>query len=848
MQLSLYNGVLDKKGSAVELQAIIQTMTGESLKPFVLTKIYSSYLAATDEVEKADFKKQYDNIKKTLPAVTWSGLFSSRKIAGLEQYSNLICLDIDHLTQDALIPLQETIPLDPYTFLCFLSPSGQGIKVIIKVDSESADHKQAFEALEKYYKEKFFVEIDKSGKDVSRLCFLCYSPSLDINKNSKVFPVKAAGKKVAATKPKPKAKAEPEQEDLYSVIAFTDKLQSYVEGNRNNYIHLFACNANRKGFDQYDVLNFSISHFSDKDASEVKASVLSAYNNKNEYAKFKKSVSKNTNGLVDSTGTNTGRPSQKTNTESQNSKASEQDMFPTEETFWHERTITKGRGENKYNTVNYDISHVELSEFLTRHGFHLKETHAEGWQLCRTIDGIIKIATSTDVAQYVVQWTKANTNKAIQETVRRSQSKLFTDTEMRALDYKDVIIKTDNQNESFFYFKNCWVTVTAAAITPLPYTELQECIWSSNKNDHDFIYTEPTFFNPETAELDTNFMSCEFMKFVYLAAYNPSDPEEKDFTHDMKMQRFESFCTSIGFMLDGYKHPAERKAIFALDHKVGDRFEKNGRSGKSMIPKACSFLKKTCTINGKTHDPRYAFRYEPITADAQIVNFNDMKQGFDVEEIFEIIADNYNVLRRNNGYLFFEYENSPKVWYSANGIPKGEGGSYRARMHILEFSDFFTPEYTPYDHFGHGLFSNSWDANEWNAFYSFMLWCVCCYKGNGLVEYPASNLNERRLTMFVSPEFIDIIENLELMPRDKKFDKAQAYNAYNELLKQNNEKISSSKSFLRATQEYCKAKGLYFNPHKGGKRDSSNSIDWYTLSTTAPTQQIDLFKNPQPND
>ena len=55
---------------------------------------------------------------------------------------------------------------------------------------------------------------------------------------------------------------------------------TYRDGNRNNFIHLFACNANRSGIDINEVKNycFSLSDSTIK-SEEIEKTIESAYNN-----------------------------------------------------------------------------------------------------------------------------------------------------------------------------------------------------------------------------------------------------------------------------------------------------------------------------------------------------------------------------------------------------------------------------------------------------------------------------------------------------------------------------------------------------------------------------------------
>lgn len=69
--------------------------------------------------------------------------------------------------------------------LLFRSPSGDGLKWVVEIDISRYSHLQWFRMIEKYLKEAYNLEVDASGKNVSRACFLPYDPDcyiIDPNK------------------------------------------------------------------------------------------------------------------------------------------------------------------------------------------------------------------------------------------------------------------------------------------------------------------------------------------------------------------------------------------------------------------------------------------------------------------------------------------------------------------------------------------------------------------------------------------------------------------------------------------------------------------------------------------
>ena len=112
---------------------------------------------------------------------TFSGTFTTRNDKSLIKHSGLLCIDFDHLQN--LTDLKTKLLKDEYfeTQLLFTSPSGTGLKWIIPIDSTTSPHSTYFSAIANYISQTYTVEIDKSGKDISRACFLPHDPQAYIN-------------------------------------------------------------------------------------------------------------------------------------------------------------------------------------------------------------------------------------------------------------------------------------------------------------------------------------------------------------------------------------------------------------------------------------------------------------------------------------------------------------------------------------------------------------------------------------------------------------------------------------------------------------------------------------------
>ena len=139
-------------------------------------------MVLVNELRNEQDAKNKLKIKKQLPAICFSGIFSKREDKGLIRHSGLIAIDFDHVNE-RLSELKNRLINDRYTFLLFVSPSGDGLKLVVKIPADIKTHAFSASALTDYYKEEKLDEF----KDVSRVCFESYDPDLYYNPNSEVF-------------------------------------------------------------------------------------------------------------------------------------------------------------------------------------------------------------------------------------------------------------------------------------------------------------------------------------------------------------------------------------------------------------------------------------------------------------------------------------------------------------------------------------------------------------------------------------------------------------------------------------------------------------------------------------
>ena len=158
----------------------------------------AGWKATTERLRKlkSQDEDKYKALKEKAFAFTPSGVFSYRNNQSLNTHALVMSLDFDGFTMtDEAIAFRDQLARLPETTLAFISPSGLGVKVLIRLHSPTteANHHSAWRAV-KDFTEKvrgFDVPPDKFAKDISRLCFISHDPDAYHNPKPAAFDWKA---------------------------------------------------------------------------------------------------------------------------------------------------------------------------------------------------------------------------------------------------------------------------------------------------------------------------------------------------------------------------------------------------------------------------------------------------------------------------------------------------------------------------------------------------------------------------------------------------------------------------------------------------------------------------------
>lgn len=127
---------------------------------------------------------QYAEKKKRLVAVCVSGTCTTRSadVPMREKFvahNGFLQADLDVKENPQLRDMAAVKALlrnDPHVAAYFVSPSGEGLKAIVRVPADAERHRLAWEACAAHFRDRYGLVIDKATKDPLRLCFVSWDP------------------------------------------------------------------------------------------------------------------------------------------------------------------------------------------------------------------------------------------------------------------------------------------------------------------------------------------------------------------------------------------------------------------------------------------------------------------------------------------------------------------------------------------------------------------------------------------------------------------------------------------------------------------------------------------------
>ncbi len=677
-------------------------------------------------------KHDRNELKKLLPAICFSGTFNKRNDAAIIEHSGLICLDFDgYDKQKALLEDKEILSKNKYVFSAFVSPSGNGLKVLVKIPADPENHQNYFNSLEKYFNSVYF---DKTSKNISRVCYESYDPLIFVNTNSSLWDkieepeYNEVNKSIDA----PTIVITDENKIVEILIKWWTKKYPMESGQRNSNCYILAMAMNDFGINR-SLASYVLNQYASDDfpLTEIQRTIDSAYANKQNFG---------TKSYEDEERINNIRAKIRRGVPKKEIRIQLQDSNLDSEVI--ESVLNKIEEENSKQTfwVRTDkgaikIVHIQFKQFLEDSGFYKYcPEGGKNYVFVKVTNNLIDHTSEKEIKDYVLNHLIDMDDSSVYNYFA-DNTRFFKDEFLSMLSTIDIYFIEDTKDSSYLYYKNCAVKITDKAITPIDYLDLGGYVWKDHVIDRTFVVCSVT-------------KDCYYRRFIG----NICGGDEG---------RIASMESTIGFLLHGYKNLSYCPAVILNDEVITDNPE--GGTGKGLFMNAVSQMKKVVTIDGKSFTFERSFAYQLVSADTQTLVFDDVKKNFDFERLFSVVTEGLTLEKKNKDAIKIPFSRSPKIAITTNYAIKGAGNSFARRKWELELHQYYSKDFTPLDEFGKLMFGD-WNDDDWCEFDNYMVNCLKSYLHTGLVKSKFVNLKTRQLSAETCHEFIEwcgLVDNAE---------------------------------------------------------------------------------------
>lgn len=643
-------------------------------------------------------KTARDRLKKQLLWICFSGKFSQRLNDAMIQHSGLICLDFDGMDQRNLMLWRKKVIADDHTFSCFISPSGNGLKVLVKIPAcqTNDEHNRRFEALAAYWSKCQYF--DKNVKGWNRVCFESFDPDIYVNPNSEIFNG-IAEQQETATRTQDGASISEYDEIFRRLVTWFESKYNLNQGNRNQGAFTFASAVadympESEGENRiFDYISRNVEQVPGDPFTpgEIRQCIKSAY----------------FHHPVPTKKMTAGADIEAVNYDSSLSAPDgELPAVPSADVrkkiiFWYR---TK-KGE-------LDIDFLSLKRFLQDNHYFRYDLNNKEFVFIRIENNTVEQVEVWHIKDFILKTLEDWNEQAVYNLIAKN-SKIRKDY-LNYLDSREIVWLRDTKECSYVYYRNCAVKVCGKGIELLDYSSLDGYIWKSQKKDRDFEVSD---------------FECDAAQFVKNICNNNT-------------ARIRSYCSGVGYLLHAFKDMSRMPAVILTDEIISQ--EPSGGSGKGLTMKMVGQIRTMEVFDGKNFNMGKSFPWQRVGLDTQVILIDDIPKNFDFEKLFSIITEGIPVEKKNMQEFYIPFKDSPKVAINTNTVLKGDSISHARRKFELELFPHYTANRQPIDDFGRAFF-DGWDDAEWVKFDNFMVNCLKLYLSEGLIVPEYVNLKYKKL-------------------------------------------------------------------------------------------------------
>jgi len=687
-----------------------------------------------DLIRKEKDGKKRNELKKQLPAILFSGVFSERNDNSCKEHSGLMVTDFDKFPEDEYSQVWESIIKNPHTVIAFRSPSGF-IKAVIRIPScTKLEHPKYFTAFNDEFKLPYW---DRTNSNISRVCYESFDPDIYFNPEAETFEPILIDEGYSISEYVSYTPINDEDKIIEKIMNWNWK-GNFVEGERNAFLFGLAGVFCEYGISEntavsYIKSNVAIGDFKDFSEKEVETSVKNAYKRRSFGTRFFEDWEKKKRLEAEIVTSKKKDVLEKFNISE--SEYEEIKDNAEHDIFWFFEEDSKGKLKTKVDPLKYKF-------FLERNGFK-KYFHADSQKptWVKIESNKVNETSPEKIKDFVLSYLLQEKELKVWGFCANYQT-LFSDTFLLMLETVELMMLKDTREKSFLAFENGILEVSKNERKLIDYIDVNGYIWESQIIKRDWHSLDKT------------------------------DNQYKTFISNISNEEPLPMECVIGFLLSTYKNKMNNKAVILNDEVISANPE--GGTGKGLFVQGLRQIRRVSILDGKTFDDKKSFPYQTVSAETQILVFDDVKKNWDFESKFSLVTEGITLERKNKDAIKLTVEDSPKMVVSTNYAIKGEGNSHDRRRQEVEIAQYYGRKLTPYDEFGCELF-DEWDDEEFAYFDNYMVYCIQVYFKNGLINQNAKNLKLRKFIAETSMDFYEWIEEFDNFPRNIRNNKAEFF-------------------------------------------------------------------------
>ncbi|MFZ4401467.1 MAG: hypothetical protein ACOYO1_15635 [Bacteroidales bacterium] len=475
--------------------------------------------------------------------------------------------------------------------------------------------------------------------------------------------------------------------------------------------------------------------------------------------------------------------------------------------FWS-KVIDEKR---KKTSINFDMECFYF--FLKCNGFyqmesiyHKKAGYCYAWVKGKVVDLIHPDNVKRIIKRFTKEWVKGKNRMDTRELLNKiNTSTQIIEANLESIDMISCNFKNYDRNTEYIHFKNGSLKITRDEIIKVRHDEIKNYILGflevNNKTISHLIKKDIRVIEKPAIEISAkddfqkllnNFedaktdaerqdISVEIAKMPeidkYSLKFNDEDfifvrflkdlaaihwkkelvNKEKLTENEIKEQNLVliNLMFILGYHCQQYKDSGKPWMTFLQDMKISEIGQSSGRSGKSVLSKAITYVRASFYKDGRSlaNKNEYQFFYDGLTEFHDYIEIDDMHEYAEVTFFYGHITGKRPVNPKNYTPFILEYEDSGKMLITSNFELQNIDSSTIGRLLSGGVSDYYHEatklnEYketrTPKTKFGKNLYED-FTEEEWIKFYNLIAYCIQMVQRYYKINPPEGNLEKRQL-------------------------------------------------------------------------------------------------------